>query len=250
MRIISWNVNGIRSVYRKGFLDSLQKISADILCLQEIRAGAEDIPPEIAGYFSYWNPSKRKGHSGVAVLSKQKPLKVSHSLGIKEFEGEGRILALDFPKFTLFNLYFPHGRRDKEKLPFKLEAYDSFLEHLKRIDKDVVLCGDFNIAHTESDLARPQGNKNNTMFTPEERERINRILSEGFVDTFRHLNPKSRKYTWWPYYRDARSRDIGWRIDYVFVSKNLIKNVKDAFILSDVQGSDHCPTGIELSDGF
>jgi len=249
MRIISWNVNGIRSIYKKGFLNWLQRDGNDILCLQEIKACVGDVPVELKeteGYFSYWNSSERKGYGGVAILSKQKPVEVRYGFGTKKFDTEGRILILRFPQFTLLNLYFPHGRRDKSKLPLKLEMYSSFFAQLEKLGKNIVLCGDFNIAHEEIDLARPKDNKNNTMFTLEERKQIDGIINLGFIDTFRHLHQEAGKYTWWPYLKNARKRNIGWRIDYIFVSNDLAKNVKEAFILSDVTGSDHCPIGIEF----
>lgn len=250
MRILSWNVNGIRSVHRKGFLNWLKKDKPDILCIQETKAQTDKVSDELKnmkGYFSFWNPAERKGYSGVALLSKEKPLEVKHGLGIKRFDKEGRVLVVKYPKFTLLNLYFPHGRRDKAKLPYKLDMYTAFFSYLNKLKKNVVLCGDFNIAHKEIDLARPKENKNNIMFLPEERKQIDNILSKEFIDTFRHFNKEPGNYTWWPYYRDARKRNLGWRIDYIFVPKNIIKRVKKAFILSDVLGSDHCPIGIEIN---
>jgi len=249
MKIISWNVNGIRSIYNKGFLKWLKKEKPDILCLQEIKSNLEDIPielREIKGYFSYWDPSDRKGYGGTAVFSKQKPIKVSYGFGIKKFDKEGRVMILSFPKFILANFYFPHGRRDKSKLPYKLEMYRTFERFLKKFKGKTVLCGDFNIAHKEIDLARPKDNKNNAMFTPDERKQIDIILDKNYTDTFRKFHKEPGKYTWWPYWANARKRNLGWRIDYVFVSDKLSNNLKDAFILPNVKGSDHCPIGIKV----
>jgi exodeoxyribonuclease-3 len=247
--IFSWNVNGIRSVCQKGFLKWFDEAAPCIVCLQEIKADEEDIPREIRsipGYYCYWFPAEKKGYSGTGIISKEKPLKIKQGLGVEKFDSQGRTTIATFPNFTLFNLYFPHGQRDKEKIPFKKEMYEILFGCLKKIKKPVILIGDFNIAHTEKDLARPKENKNNTMVTIEERELLDEVENENFVDTFRHFNKEKKEYSWWPYFRNARERNIGWRIDYVFVSKGLLKKVKKAFILPEVKGSDHCPVGIEL----
>jgi len=242
-KIVSWNVNGIRSVCRKGFPEILEKMNPDVLCLQEIKADLADVPSIAKDYFAYWLPSKRKGYSGVGILSKQEPLEVLSFPEMSKFAEDGRMLAVRFPKCTLFSLYFPNGGRDKEMMPFKFDMYGTFLNLLRKQEGGIVLCGDFNVAHTAMDLARPRENANNTMFTPEERSQLDQLVSAGFVDTFRHMNPEQKKYSWWLYSANSRERDIGWRIDYVFVSKELTKNVKEAFIISDIQGSDHCPVG-------
>lgn len=256
MKIVSWNVNGIRSAYGKGLLESLRQIDAEIVCLQETRANADEIPCEFKGYSSFFNSSKQKGRAGVAVLSRKKPLEVASSFANHDaFDGDGRVLKLRFPEFTLFNLYFPHGGRDKSSMPFKFEMYSAFFEELEKLrksesekakDKNIIVCGDFNIAHSELDLARPKENAKNTMFTPEERAQLDKLEGTGFVDTFRQLHPSERKYSWWPYYRNARERNLGWRIDYIFASKALAGSIRNAFILNEVPGSDHCPVGIEL----
>ena len=249
MKIISWNINGIRAVYKKNFLKWLMATNADIVCLQEIRAQKEQIPSdllELKDYYFYFNQAVKKGYAGVAVYTKQKPLKVEYKLGLKRFDQEGRILKLEYSDFTLINLYFPHGGRQKENLNYKLEVYRYLFNYLKRIkDKNVILVGDFNIAHQEIDLARPKQNQNNIMFTPEERKQIDKIINSGFVDTFRKFNKEGKNYTWWPYFVNARERNLGWRIDYIFVSKRLVPKPRDAFILSKVMGSDHCPIGID-----
>lgn len=242
MKIISWNVNGLRAVYKKNFLGWFEKTKADIICLQETKAQKEQLSDDlinIKGYHSFFNSAQKKGYSGVAVFTKKRPLSVKGKLGHKRFDSEGRILELEFSGFTLVNLYIPHGGRQKENLDYKLEVYEDILKYIK--EKTIVL-GDFNVAHEEIDLARPKDNKNNIMFTIEEREQISRILKLGFKDTFRELHPKEKKYTWWPYFANARERNLGWRIDYVFSSKPF----KDAFILTNVSGSDHCPVGISL----
>jgi len=249
MKIISWNVNGLRAVHRKGFLDWLKKNKADVVCLQEIKAEADKVPAELqnpAGYFSFYNPAQKPGYSGTAVFTKQKPLKVINKMGLTRFDNEGRILRLDYSNFILINLYLPHGGRGKENLGYKLEAYKYLFGYLGKIkNKPVVLIGDFNVAHREIDLARPKQNQKNIMFTPEERAQIDRLLKSGFVDTFRKFHPNEQKFTWWPYFANARQRNLGWRIDYAFVSGKLSPKLKGAEILTDVMGSDHCPIEIE-----
>ncbi len=250
MKIVSWNVNGIRAVYKKDFLKWLRATNADIVCLQEIKAQKEQIPTDLLkqkDYYFYFNQAVKKGYAGVAVYTKQKPLKVECKLGLKRFDQEGRILKLEYSDFTLINLYFPHGGRQKENLNYKLEVYKYFLNYLKRIkDKNIILIGDFNIAHQEIDLSRPKQNQNNIMFTSEERKQIDKIINSGFIDGFRKFNKEGKNYTWWPYFVNARERNLGWRIDYIFVSKKLVPKLKNAFILNKVMGSDHCPIGIEI----
>ena len=250
MKIISWNVNGIRAVYRKNFLKWMRKINPDILCLQEIKAQEEQIPEELVkprGYHAYFNFAERKGYSGVAIYTKKRPLKVEYKLGLKRFDQEGRILKLKYPVFTLINLYFPHGAHDKRNLVYKLKVYNYFINYLKKIqDKNIILIGDFNIAHKEIDLARPKDNEDNIMFTPEERRQIDRIIELGLIDTFREFNKKGGNYTWWSYKFNAREKNLGWRLDYVFVSKTMIQKIKESFILNKVIYSDHCPIGIGI----
>lgn len=250
MKILSWNVNGLRAVYKKGFLDWLQKEKADIICLQEIKAQTEQIPFDLVNaknYFSFFSTAEKKGYSGVAVYTKQKPESIERKIGFKRFDKEGRVLKLEYPDFVLINLYLPHGGRQKQNLDYKLKVYNFLLKYLEDIrDKKIILIGDFNIAHKEIDLERPKQNKNNIMFTQKEREQIDKIINLGFADTFRKFNKKTGFYTWWPYFANARQRNLGWRIDYCFVSKSLEPEIKNAFILSNVIGSDHCPIGIEL----
>ncbi len=250
MKIISCNVNGIRSAYRKGLLNFINKEKPDILCLQEIKAKKEDLPQnllEIDDYRLIINPAEKKGYSGVAVFTKEKPISINKRLGLRRFDKEGRILELKYSKFILLNLYLPHGGRRKESLSYKLKVYQKVFKGIKRLkNKNIILIGDFNIAHKEIGLARPKNNKNNIMFTPKEREQIDKLLDLGFVDGFRQFNHKSGNYTWWPYAFRAKERNLGWRIDYAFTSKTLIRKIKKVIIYSKINFSDHCPIGLEL----
>jgi len=252
LKLLSWNVNGIRAVHGKGFLDWLAEESPDILCVQETKARPEQLPRallEPAGYHSYWHWAEKKGYSGVAVYSKPEPLKVETSMGIDRFDAEGRFIKLEYEDFILFNVYFPNGKKDAERLKFKLDFYDAFLEMIEGLRKNhgrLVFCGDVNTAHREIDLARPKANEKVSGFLPIERTWIDRCVSLGHMDTFRHFYPGEVRYSWWDYKSRARERNVGWRIDYVFVTKNMLDSVKDAFILTEVIGSDHCPVGIRL----
>jgi exodeoxyribonuclease-3 len=250
MKIISCNVNGIRSAYRKGFLEFIQKENPDIFCLQEIKANKEDLPSElinVKGYFPYFNSAQKKGYAGVAVYTKWEPISINASLGCERFDVEGRILELDYSDFTLINLYIPHGGRQKENLDYKLEVYRGIFKKIDKLkNKNIILVGDFNIAHKEIDLARPKENKNNIMFTPEERKQIDKFLNLNLSDSFRQLNNNSGNYTWWPYAFNAKERNMGWRIDYIFVSKELTERIKGVDIYSKTNFSDHCPIGLEL----
>lgn len=250
MKIISWNVNGLRSVVRKGFLDWVKKENPDVLCLQEIKITQNEISPELLslnGYTSYVNSAQKKGYSGVLVYTNKKSKLQCNKLNFHQFDTEGRFLQIDFEDFILINTYIPHGQRDKLKIPYKLESYKYLTRKLTSLtSKNVIMCGDFNVAHTELDLARPKGNRNNTMFTPDERIQIDKILDTGFIDSYRKFQKQTGNYSWWPYFRNARERNLGWRIDYVFVTNSLKNKIKNAFILKDVTGSDHCPVGVEL----
>jgi exodeoxyribonuclease-3 len=250
MKIISWNVNGLRSVYKKGFLNWFKKTDADIVCLQEAKIQEDTFPSElqnIDNYFCYKNFAKIKGYSGVIIYTRNKAKTINCKFGMKRFDDEGRYLELDFDKFIIVNLYLPHGGRKKENLDYKLDSYQKlFSELTKYRSKNIIITGDFNIAHTELDLARPKSNQNNIMFTTKEREQIDKIEALGFVDTFRQFNKGNGHYTWWPWLANCRNRNIGWRIDYTFIGKPMLPKLKNSFILNEVMGSDHCPVGIEI----
>ncbi len=260
MKIVSWNINGIRAIDKKGALKSfVENGNADIFCLQEIKAGTEQIPKMsyMSKYLSYYNSADKAGYSGVAVYCKEKPLDVDNKIGLAEFDKEGRVLRLKFGPpsasgrsgFTLYNFYFVNGGKSKEAFAFKLKAYDHLTAYLKKeLDRGekIILAGDFNVAHQEIDIARPKANEKNVGFTKEERQKITNLLDAGFVDTFRVFNKQGGNYTWWRPFANARANNVGWRIDYVFVSKNLKSNLKSAFILPQVLGSDHCPAGVEI----
>lgn len=251
MKIISWNLNGIRAAYKKSLFDWFKKTDADIYCFQELKAQEDQIPEEFLNFKKYnhfLSTAEKKGYSGVAVFSKEKPLEVTDELGFPRFDSEGRILKIEFKNFVLINFYIPHGGRAKENLYYKLDAYKKIFALLKKIEnKNIILVGDFNIAHEFIDLSRPSQNENNIMFTPEERKQIDELENLGFVDSFRKLNPTKMQFTWWPYFADARERNLGWRIDYIFISKNLESKIRKAFILDQVHGSDHCPIGVEIN---
>jgi exodeoxyribonuclease-3 len=250
MKIISWNVNGLKSVLKRNFLNWVGNSEADIICLQEIKIQLDEMKAALLkpkNFFFYFNCGKRKGMWGVGVLTKEKPIELRSKMGIERFDNEGRFLELKYPRFTLINFYAPHGGRQKENLNYKLEVYEEFLKYLKeRKNENLIIAGDFNIAHREIDLARPKENENNTMFTSREREQIEKLIKLGFVDAFRYFHKDGGNYTWWPYSFNARERNLGWRIDYIFVSKSLISKLKDAFIMKEIEGSDHCPIGIEI----
>ncbi len=253
IKILSWNVNGIRAIHKKGFLDWLLTESPDILCIQETKATQEQLPKELIApdaYRSFWcSSSLKKGYSGVAVYTKIDPIHVQNGMGIDRFDAEGRLMRLDFEQFTLFNVYFPNGKMGSERLQFKMDFYAAFLDHLEALrstQPHLIFVGDVNTAHNEIDLARPKENSNVSGFLPIERRWIDEAVAAGYVDTFRRLHPDAVEYSWWDLKSRARERNIGWRIDYVFVSSELLPSVKSAFIKQEVIGSDHCPIGIEL----
>jgi exodeoxyribonuclease-3 len=252
LRILSWNVNGIRAVDKKGFFDWFKKESPDILCLQETKAMPEQVSPHLRntpGYNVYWSSAERKGYSGVVTYSKEKSLDVKKGFGINKFDIEGRILISQFPDFILFNIYFPNGKKNKERLNYKLDFYNVFLDYVDNLiekGNNIIVCGDFNTAHKEIDLTRPKENEKISGFLPVERAWIDTFVEHGYVDTFRHFNKQPEQYTWWDFKTRARERNVGWRIDYFFINKEFLPNLKNAFILQDVIGSDHCPIGIEI----
>lgn len=252
MRLISWNVNGIRAVIGKGFADFVTTEQPDILCLQETKARPEqvDVPIELAGHHAFWSSAEKPGYSGVAVFTREKPLEVSEGLGIDEHDKEGRVLTLEFADFILVNVYTPNAQDELRRLDYRLRWDEAFRHHVAghAARKPVVFCGDLNVAHHEIDLARPRENRRNPGFSDEERESFGRLLEAGFVDTFRHHHPEvADAYSWWSYRAGARQRNIGWRIDYFGVSSAFANRVAKAGILPHVHGSDHCPVDITLA---
>lgn len=248
MRLLSWNVNGIRSVLKKGFQDFVSREEPDILCLQETKAQPSEVALELAAYEMYWNSPERRGYSGTAIFTKVKPLEVTHGMSMKEHDGEGRVITAEYADFYLVNVYTPNSKRDLSRLPYR-QAWDrAFLTFLKKLEKKkpVIFAGDLNVAHREIDLTHPQANLHNHGFTPEERAGMDRIIQSGFLDTLREFYPDGGYYTWWSQFNQCRKRNIGWRIDYFCVSKILRPRVLDALILPEVMGSDHCPVGLVL----
>jgi exodeoxyribonuclease-3 len=254
MRIVSWNVNGLRSVARNGFWPTfLKQVKPDIFGLQETKASPEQLPEEIlspAGYSAFFSSSKvKKGYSGVALYTKVEPLSVIYGMGIPEFDDEGRIIGAEFEDFWLLNVYFPNGGQGPHRLDYKLRFYDAFLAFVEKLRarKPVIFCGDINTAHEEIDLARPKENEETTGFLPEERAWLDEVVAAGYTDTFRHLHPQQKDaYSYWDLFTRARERNVGWRIDYFFVSSELARRVKKAEIHPDVFGSDHCPVSITI----
>ena len=248
MKLISWNVNGLRAVMNKGFNDFFESIDADIFCIQEtkLQEGQIDYKPD--GYFAYWNSAVKKGYSGTAVFSKIKPKKVTYGINIEEHDQEGRVITLEFEKFYLVNCYTPNSQRELTRLEYRMKWENDFREYLKELNtkKPVILCGDLNVAHNEIDLKNPKTNKGNAGFTNEEREKMTELLNAGFIDSYRYLYPEKIEYSWWSYMGHAREINVGWRIDYFIVSYDFRENIKDATIYTEILGSDHCPVGLEI----
>jgi exodeoxyribonuclease-3 len=250
--LISWNVNGLRAIIKKGFLELLLDHKFDAICIQETKASPDKLPREvknIPGYHNYFVSAERNGYSGVGTFSKKKPLSIESGLGIEKFDREGRFLRVDYEDFVLMNIYFPNGKASQERLEYKMDFYDAFLDYansLKAEGKKLVICGDVNTAHKEMDLARPRENETISGFLPEERAWMDKFLDEGYIDTFRMFNTGGGNYSWWSVRTRARERNVGWRLDYFFISENLKENIKSARIYNEIMGSDHCPVGIEL----
>lgn len=251
--LISWNVNGIRAWHKKGAFDWMLKKSPDVFCLQETKAHPEQLVSELRdpkGYFSYFDWSRmRKGYSGVAIYTKEQPEHVDYRLGIKELDQEGRTLILHFKNFILINAYFPNGGGGPERLDYKMRYYKKFLQYIEKLRKSgkkIIFCGDVNTAHEEIDLARPKENEKSTGFLRIERDWLDEVTSKGYIDTFRHLHPNQVKYSWWDMKTRARDRNVGWRIDYFFISSNLKSKIKGARILDNILGSDHCPIELKI----
>ncbi|MEG1537223.1 MAG: exodeoxyribonuclease III [Clostridiales bacterium] len=249
LKLLSWNVNGVRAAVKKGAVATLNKIDADIVSIQEIKAKPEQVPTELLnwpGYDHYINSAERPGYSGVAIFSKQQPQQVVYGLGVERFDQEGRVIILDYPQFQLLNCYFPNGGNGPERLQYKMDFYEQTLSYAANCEKPLIVCGDVNTAHREVDLARPKENIKNTGFLPEERAWIDRFLAAGFIDSFRLFHQDGENYSWWDMKTRARERNVGWRIDYFFVQQSLRNQITDAYILPEVMGSDHCPVVLEL----
>ena len=249
MKLISWNVNGLRAIYKKGFIDILNNLDADIFCIQETKMQEGQIELDLKDYYEYYNYAERKGYSGTAIFTKIKPISVSYGIEKEEHDKEGRTITLEYDKFYLVNCYTPNSGRELARLEYRMVWEEEFRKYLKKLDKKkpVVICGDLNVAHNEIDLKNPKTNIHNAGFTDEERKKIDILLKSGFTDTFRKLYPEKEGCdTWWSYIRNARSTNAGWRIDYFLVSDRISNLIKDAKIYSEIMGSDHCPIGLEF----
>lgn len=249
MKLISWNVNGLRACMNKGFMDFLKEENPDIICLQETKMQREQATFEFPDYEEYWNSAERKGYSGTAIFSKEKPVSVSYGMGIEEHDNEGRVITAEYKDFYLVDVYTPNAKRGLERLPYRMVWEDAFRDYLGKLKekKPVIVCGDMNVAHETIDLKNAKPNIGNAGFTYEERGKMTELLASGFVDSFRHLYPeKEGAYSWWSYMGNARANNTGWRIDYFLVSKGFEDKVKESYILPDVLGSDHCPVGLVI----
>ncbi len=248
MKLISWNVNGFRSVLGKGFADFFAAADADFFCIQEtkMQPGQAEFAPE--GYFQYWYSAEKKGYSGTAIFAKHEPISVSYGIGVPEHDHEGRAITLEYKNFYLLNVYTPNAQRELARLDYRMTWEDALRAYIRALDekKPVIYCGDLNVAHEEIDLKNPKTNHKNAGFSDEERGKFSELLAAGFSDSFRTLYPDTVKYSWWSYMMKARERNIGWRIDYFVVSSRIMQKVRDSFILNEIEGSDHCPVGIEI----
>lgn len=249
MKLISWNVNGIRACVNKGFEQFFKQIDADIFCIQETKCQPDQICLQFEGYQSYWNSAEKKGYSGTAIFSKQKSLSVTYGIGIEEHDKEGRIITLEFDDFYLVNNYTPNSKRELERLEYRKIWEDEIRKYLLKLNqtKPVIMCGDLNVAHQEIDLKNPKTNRKNAGFTDEERGKMTQLLEVGFTDSFRYLYPdKENAYSWWSYMGKAREKNVGWRIDYFIVSNDMREKIKEATIYQEIMGSDHCPVGLTI----
>lgn len=249
MKIISWNVNGIRAAIKKGLLEFIEQTAPEVLCIQETKARPEQVDFLLPDYWQYWNAAERPGYSGTAIFTRTKPVGVKNDMGIAAHDREGRVITMEFPAYFLVNVYTPNAKRDLSRLGYRMQWDADFLAHLKKLEKrkPVIFCGDLNVAHQEIDLAHPKANVGNHGFTPEERAGFGNFIKAGFIDTFREFQQEGGHYTWWSVVTNARQRNIGWRIDYFCISAALRPRLQGAFILPTVTGSDHCPVGIELA---
>ena len=272
MKLISWNVNGIRACIGKGFEESFAALDADIFCLQETKCQQGQVKLELPGYYQYWNYAVKKGYSGTGIFTKEEPLSVSYGLGIEEHDQEGRVITLEFENYYFITVYTPNSQSGLARLSYRMKWEEDFLAYLKKLEetkpvifcgdlkesqpsltqeakpkkKPIIICGDFNVAATELDLKNPKNNVKNAGFTPEEREKFKTLLDSGFTDSYRYLHPDTEKYSWWSYRFKARERNAGWRIDYFLTSDSIKDKIKDAEILTDVMGSDHCPIELDI----
>ena len=253
MKLVSWNVNGLRAVINKGFVEFFKEIDADVFCIQETKMQEDQIDDNIKeifnGYNTYWNSAEKKGYSGTAIMTKDKPLNVEYGIGIEEHDKEGRVITLEFDRFYMVNCYTPNSKRELERLDYRMVWEDAFRNYLIELNKKkpVIVCGDLNVAHKEIDLKNPKTNRRNAGFTDEEREKMTELLNAGFTDTFRYLYPdKTDMYTWWSYMFKAREKNAGWRIDYFIVSDSIKDKIKGSYIYSEIMGSDHCPVGLDI----
>lgn len=249
MKFISWNVNGIRACVKKGFLDFFQEADADIFCIQESKMQEGQLELDLKGYYQYWNYAERKGYSGTGIFTKIEPVSVSYGIGIEEHDQEGRVITLEFEDYYFITVYTPNSQNELKRLSYRMKWEEDFLAYLKKMEKTkpVIFCGDLNVAHTEIDLKNPKTNHKNAGFTDEERGKMTTLLESGFIDTFRHFYPDQEGiYSWWSYRFNARKNNAGWRIDYFIVSECLKDRLKDAKILTDIMGSDHCPIELDF----
>ena len=253
MKLVSWNVNGLRAVITKGFEDFFKSINADIFCIQETKMQQEQLDEKIMkifqGYNTYFNSAEKKGYSGTAIITRNKPLNVTYGIGIEEHDKEGRVITLEFDNFYMVDCYTPNSKRELERLDYRMVWEDAFRNYLMELNKTkpVIMCGDLNVAHKEIDLKNPKSNHRNAGFTDEERNKMTKLLEAGFTDSFRYMYPdKEDAYTWWSYMFKAREKNVGWRIDYFVVSNDIKEKIKNSYIYSEIYGSDHCPIGLEI----
>ena len=252
MKMISWNVNGLRAVMQKGFMEAFAALDADLFCLQETKLQEGQIEMDLPGYHQYWNYAEKKGYSGTAIFSRQEPLSVRKGIGVEEFDHEGRVITLEFPEFWFITVYTPNSQDELQRLPYRMQWEDAFLAYIKELDREkpVIFCGDLNVAHKEIDLKNPKTNQHNAGFTREERDKMTVLLGNGFVDTFRYFHPEEKDaYSWWSYRFHAREKNAGWRIDYFIVSERLKDRLTAACIHPEVFGSDHCPVELQIGLG-
>lgn len=249
MKLVSWNVNGLRAVWQKGFEDIFKNIDADIFCLQETKMQEGQLDVNFDGYYQYFNSAIKKGYSGTAIFTKVKPINVTYGIGMEEHDQEGRVITLEYDKFYIVDCYTPNAQRELTRLEYRVKWETDFRNYLIKLDKEkpVILCGDLNVAHNEIDLKNPKTNIGNAGFTNEERAEMTKLLNSGFIDSFRYLYPEKEEYSWWSYMFHAREKNVGWRIDYFIVSEKLKNKIQDAKILTEIMGSDHCPVELNIN---